>query len=149
METNDLFVSSLNLDDDYEVEEIKINDELKEIYVLVNSKSTVFSCPDCAEICTVHDRMEKKWRHVDFAEYKVYIQYRTPRIKCKEHGVKLKEVSWAKPRHAFTISMEEFIFDLSQKIPLVHVGKIIGEHDTRIKRVVTNVEKEHKNDQNK
>ncbi len=146
MEANDILISSLKLSDEYEVSEIKINDELKEIYILVNAKSNQFSCPDCAEICTVHDRMLKKWRHIDFAEYKVFIEYKTPRIKCKEHGVRLKEVSWAKPRHAFTLSMEEFIFELSQKIPLVHVGKIVGEHDTRIKRVVTNIEKEQKND---
>ncbi len=149
METNELLISSLKLEADYEVSEIKINDNTKEIYVFIKSKTSEFSCPDCSEICTVHDRILKKWRHVDFVDYKVFIEYKTPRIKCKEHGVRLKEVSWAKPRHAFTLTMEEFIFELSQKIPLVHVGKIIGEHDTRIKRVVSNVEKEHKNDQNK
>lgn len=140
----DIIISTMDLPENYEVEQVSVDHINHEIIVLVSSKDDEFTCPDCDAICSVHDRITKRWRHVDFGDYKVFIKYRTPRVKCEEHGVKLKAVEWAKPRHAFTKTMEEFIYELSQKIPLVHVGKVVGEHDTRIKRVVDNIKKEDK-----
>ncbi len=146
MNTEQILSESINLDDEFKIKEINVDEHKKEIYVKVESRKNKFKCPDCDEACKVHDRILKKWRHVDFVSYKVYIEYRNPRIKCNKHGVKLKEVTWAKPRHKFTTTMEEFIYDLSKKIPLSHVGKVIDEHDTRVKRVISKLEKRQEND---
>ncbi len=148
MESNQLLINTIKLDDGYFVREISINDSEKEIIVYIDHENVEHKCPDCNAKSQVYDHINKTWRHVDFIDYRVYLEYRNPRVKCENHGVKLQEVTWAKPRHSFTITMEEFIYELSQKIPLMHVSKLVGEHDTRLKRVITKLEKE-KNDQNK
>ncbi len=148
MESNQLLINTINLEDGYFVKEIAIDDQKREIIVYIDHDKIEHKCPDCDAKSQVYDHINKTWRHVDFIDYQVYLEYRNPRVKCENHGVKLQKVTWAKPRHAFTITMEEFIYELSQKIPLMHVSKLVGEHDTRIKRVITKFEKE-KNDQNK
>lgn len=145
METNQILIKTINLSENYFINEVVVNDKEKTIIVYVEHDNSEYTCPDCNEKSKVYDHINKKWRHVDFVDYQVYIEYNNPRVKCKNHGVKLQHVTWAKPRHAFTTTMEEFIYELSQKIPLTHVSKIVGEHDTRLKRVISKYEKE-KND---
>lgn len=141
---NNLFARSLNLSSPYSIDKIEIDEETKTIIVkIVKNKDFETICPSCAKEVKVYDKMNKKWRHIDFETYKVFIEYKIPRVKCQEHGVKLSEVDWAKPRHQFTDSMEQFIYDLSCKMPLVHVGSVVDEHDTRIKRIVKNKENEN------
>ncbi len=142
MQANQILINTINLEDGYYVREINMNEEEKKIIVYIDHEEIEYKCPSCNQAGPIYDHIDKKWRHVDFAYYQVYIEYRNPRIKCKNHGVKLQQVAWAKPRHAFTITMEEFIYKLAQEVPLIHVSKIVKEHDTRLKRVITKYEEE-------
>ncbi len=147
MQREEEITLTLPLDETYYVDNIDIDEQNKVIIVEVKDKKSQNLCPDCKVHSQVYDHIQKKWRHTDFSNYKVYINYRNPRIKCQDHGVKLACVSWAKPRHAFTVSMEELMVQLSEKYPLVKVGQIVDEHDTRIRRIVNKIKKEE-NDRN-
>jgi len=134
---NDIIISSLNLKEPYYMSDLKIDEDKKEIYIEIGyQEGTKFSCPNCKCESSMYDKLNKKWRHTDFIKYKVFVECKTPRVNCSEHGVKLIEVDWAKQRHRFTKTMEQFIIDLSKEMPLVHVGKVVEEHDTRIRRIV-------------
>ena len=145
-EIEKIIVKSIGMSDNYFVENIDIDEEQMSIDIIISSvSSNGFECPECHAQKKVYDKLNKKWRHIDFAKYKVYVRCMTPRIKCEDHGVKLVDVSWAKQRHQFTYGMEEFICELADKMPLVHVSTVVGEHDTRIRRIVKG-EKNEKND---
>ncbi len=134
---NELLLEGLNLEEPYFVEDININKESNEIHIYINhQKGIKLNCPSCNEKTKIYDHLNKQWRHIDLGMYRVIIICDTPRVKCDDHGVKLTNVQWAKQRHSFTNQMEHQIKDLATKLPLVHVGKIIGEHDTKIKRIV-------------
>lgn len=143
--TEQKILESLKLDDKYFIKDIQIDDNLKEILVTIDLKTQQIKCPECKGKTKIHDKLQKKWRHLDSEDYKVYILYKTPRSICQKHGVKLSEVTWAKRRHHFTKEMENYIYELAQNMPLVHVGKIVDEHDTRIKRIIKGVNDEKTN----
>lgn len=147
MKAEQILIKTIDLDENYYIKEVSMDENTQQIIVHIDYNGSEHKCPDCAAQSQVYDHIVKKWRHVDFANYQVYLEYRNPRVKCQNHGVKLQQVTWAKPRHAFTITMEEFIYELAQKIPLMHLSKVVGEHDTRLKRVINKYEEDN-NDRN-
>lgn len=95
-----------------------------------------FACPKCGEWCPVHDTVEKKWRHLNFWEHETTLIARVPRTKCDEHGVLVAEVPWARNGSGFTLMMEAMILLLCQQMPVSDAARHLGEHDTRLWRVL-------------
>jgi len=58
-----------------------------DVHIIYDSGSD-FKCPECRNICKVHDSVEKGVRHLDLLEYRCYLNFKVPRTKCQEHGVK-------------------------------------------------------------
>ena len=44
-----------------------------------------------------HDTMERTWRHLNFFQYKAFIDASVPRVACPEHGVRTVTVPWTRP----------------------------------------------------
>lgn len=96
-----------------------------------------FACPECGVSCPVHDTAIKNWRHLDFWQYRTFLSARVPRLKCPEHGVlQVRELPWARPGSGFTLLFEAFLMSLVQVMPVLAAARIVGEHDTRVWRVV-------------
>jgi transposase len=61
-----------------------------------------------------------------------------PRTECKKCGsIRLINVPWARRSAGFTLLMDSLILILAQNMPIQSVAEIIGEHDTRIWRVLS------------
>ncbi|MBX6365718.1 MAG: ISL3 family transposase [Gemmatimonadetes bacterium] len=96
-----------------------------------------FSCPECGRGgCTAWDTKEKVWRHLNFFEHEAYLHVRVPRVRCERCGVKLVEVPWARHGSGFTLLFEAMVLALVKEMPVRAVARLVGEHDTRIGRVV-------------
>ncbi len=96
-----------------------------------------FPCPDCAAAdCPTHDTVMKTWRHLDFFQHQAFLTARTPRITCKKCGVKLINVPWARPGSGFTLLFEALAMTLVTHMPVAAAARLMGEHDTRIWRIV-------------
>ena len=96
-----------------------------------------FPCPSCGRSgCHVHDTIERTWRHLNFFQFKTYLHCRVPRTECEDCGVKQVKVPWARKGSGFTLLMDSMIVILAQHMPAKTVADIIGEHDTRIWRVL-------------
>lgn len=96
-----------------------------------------FACPECgAAGCPVHDTEDKEWRHLDFFQYQAYLHARVPRIRCEQDGVRRVEVPWARPGSGFTHLFEAFVMTLAAEMPVRAIADLLGEHDTRIWRLV-------------
>ena len=59
-----------------------------------------------------------------------------PRCKCDEHGVKQVAVPWAREGSGFTLLFEALLMALVREMPVAAVARIVGEHDSRIWRVM-------------
>ena len=98
-----------------------------------------FACPEpgCAEdACPVHDTSEKRWRHLDFFEHQAFLSARVPRVDCREHGVHLVAVPWARPGSGFTLLMEVAMLTFAAEMPIASLSRMAREHDTPIWRVL-------------
>jgi len=96
-----------------------------------------FACPECDRVgCEVHDTTERTWRHLDFFQHEAYLVARVPRVRCPEHGVRQGGVPWARAGSGFSLLFEALVMTLVSEMPVAAVGELVGEHDTRIWRVV-------------
>ena len=96
-----------------------------------------FACPACgAADCPVHDTERTSWRHLNFFQHQAYLNARVPRIRCEHCGVKKVGVPWARPGSGFTLLFEAMIMAMVPAMPVKAVARMVGEHDTRLWRVI-------------
>jgi transposase len=96
-----------------------------------------FACPVCgAADCPAYDTERKTWRHLDFFQHQAYLTARVPRIRCDKCGVKTVNVPWSRPDSGFTLLFEAMLMAMIPAMPVAAVARMVGEHDTRLWRVV-------------
>jgi transposase len=96
-----------------------------------------FACPGCgAADCPAYDTEEMTWRHLNFFQHHAYLHARVPRIDCASCGIKKVSVPWAREGSGFALLFEALIMALVQAMPVKAVARLVGEHDTRLWRVI-------------
>ena len=96
-----------------------------------------FACPSCGRgRCKAHDASPKRWRHLDFFQHRAYLHARVPRVRCPACGVKQARVPWAEPGSGFTLWFEALVVALAREMPVRAVARLVGEHDTRLWRLL-------------
>ena len=99
-------------------------------------RGSKFACPECGKGCSVHDTTERRWRHLNFFEYRCELIAPLPRVTCGEHGTLTAKVPWANPGSGFTLMMEALIGFLCQQMPISQVAELLDEHDTLLWRLI-------------
>jgi transposase len=66
-------------------------------------------CSRCHRRCPGYDASAKprRWRGLDLGSTRVFLQARTSRVVCPEHGVVVAAVPWARPGSRFTHAFED------------------------------------------
>ena len=59
-----------------------------------------------------------------------------PRVRCPEHGVRQVALARARPGSGFTLLFEALVMAMVKEMPVQAVASLIGEHETRVWRVV-------------
>jgi len=96
-----------------------------------------FACPTCgAADCPAYDTERKTWRHLNFFQHQAYLTARVPRIRCAACGIKTVTVPRARPDSGFTLLFEALVMTMVSAMPVAAVARIVGEHDTRLWRVI-------------
>lgn len=96
-----------------------------------------FACPECgAAACPVHDTDAVTWRHLNFFQHQAYLHARVPRVRCQACGVRKTAVPWARPGSGFTLLFEALVMTLVSSMPVAAAARLVGEHDTRLWRVI-------------
>ena len=96
-----------------------------------------FTCPSCgAADCAVLDTEQMTWRHLNFFQHQAYLHARVPRVRCVKCGVKKVSVPWAREGGGFTLLFEALVMTLVSAMPVNAVARLVGEHDTRLWRVI-------------
>jgi transposase len=66
------------------------------------------ACPQCGRPgCTIKDRRERTWRHLNTCQFKTIIKGPLPRTDCPECGVKTLKAPWAERYSRFTKKFEK------------------------------------------
>ena len=96
-----------------------------------------FPCPECgAANCPAHDTEQMTWRHLNFFQHEAWLHARVPRVRCGKCGVKKVGVPWARAGSGFTLLFEALVMAMFPAMPVNAVARQVGEHDTRLWRVL-------------
>jgi transposase len=139
MDAKDLFTVALGLGPEWQVVECQLDQQARQLTLRLDFKSgSRFPAPGAGHqlLCPVHDTVEKRWRHLDFFQYRTELVARVPRVQTPEGQVVLIEVPWARPGSGFTLLFEAWAMLLCGEMPVRETGRLLGEEDTRLWRLV-------------
>ena len=73
------------------------------------SKRRSARCGQCLRNCPGYDQGagRRRWRGLDLGSTRVFLEAEAVRVRCREHGVVVAAVPWARHDSAFTASFEE------------------------------------------
>ncbi len=133
-----LFQLALGINSPWFVAASDFDGERKRLDIEIDFKAGGrFPCPGCkAADCPVHDTTRKTWRHLDFFQHQAFLHARMPRITCGSCGVRQVEAPWARPGSGFTLLFEALAMTLIVHMPVAAAARMLGEHDTKLWRVV-------------
>ena len=101
-----------------------------------------WECPECGAMASAYDGVEKRWRHLNFFQYRCEIVAKVPRVECAQCGVRQVKVPWARAGSGFTLLFEAFLMVLAREMPVAAVAQAVGEEDTRLWRVIRHLVEE-------
>lgn len=66
-------------------------------------------CSHCGRRCPWYDRGDglRTWRSLDFGVQRTFVEAEAPRVRCREHGVVVQRVPWARGASGFTRAFED------------------------------------------
>jgi transposase len=139
MDAKDLFTMALQLTPEWKVTDCQLDQVARRLTLKLDFQAgSKFSAPGAVHqlLCPVHDTVEKTWRHLDFFQYQTELVARVPRVKTPEGQVVQVEVPWARPGSGFTLMFEAWAMLLCGEMPVQEAGRLLGENDTRLWRLV-------------
>lgn len=139
MNPETLFAVALGITPPWEVVGVEFSQENKRLDIRIDfPRGAQFACSVCGASAPVHDTTEKTWRHLNFFQYEAYLTARVPRVKCPNAGCGVKQIQppWARPGSGFTLLFEALVMALVREMPVKVVAALLGEHDTRIWRIL-------------
>lgn len=140
MDAKELFTLALQLTPEWKVTECQLDQQARRLTLKLDFQAgSKFCAPGAGHqlLCPVHDTVEKTWRHLDFFQYQTELVARVPRVKTPEGTVVQVEVPWARPGSGFTLLFEAWAMLLCAEMPVQEAGRLLGEEDTRLWRLVT------------
>ena len=145
MTPEELFTAALGLGRQWRVAECRFEGEPKRLELrLEHVPGEHFQCPVCKASCGVHDTIERRWRHMNFFQYRCELVARVPRTWCRTDGVHQVPVPWVREGSGFILMMEALVMMLSAEMPVDAMADLLDQHDTRLWRVLMHyVEQAH------
>jgi transposase len=138
MKDTDLFQLALGLQAPWQVSKVEFDSAKSQLTIMIDfPKGSRFSCPACGQAdCKAYDTEQKRWRHLNFFQHETYLTARVPRSDCPQCGPRQVSVPWARPGSGFTLLFEAYVILMAQQMPVNSLGQLIGEHDTRLWRLL-------------
>ena len=138
MRDTNLLQLALGLTPPWTVTRSDFDPEAKRLDIQIDfAPGSRFPCPSCAAAdCPAYDTQQMSWRHLNFFQHQAYLNARVPRVRCDKCGIKKINAPWARPDSGFTLLFEALLMTMMSAMPVNTVAKMVGEHDTRLWRVL-------------
>lgn len=129
-----LFTSALGLQPPWVVEDVKLDVPSRRIDFEVSCSGALLSCPACgAASQPVHDRLRRKWRHLDFFQFEAWLHADVPRVACGACGkTTQRAVPWARPGSGFTAAFEALALALCRELPVRQAAALLRCNDKQL-----------------
>jgi transposase len=103
------------------------------VVVTVRLKRRRRVCAECGQTgrqLQVHDRRIKRWRHLDLGSSRLIIECELRRLRCRDCGVRLEPVPWARSGAHHTRDFEDVVAWLAQQMAFAPITRLlrIGWH---------------------
>lgn len=133
-----LFTQALGLSPPWAVTSVDFRQPEGAIYFAVECQAKRLPCPGCGTPeQPIHDRIDRRWQHLHFFQFRAFIDARLPRVACTACGkTGQAQPPWARPGSGFSLVMEAFVIALCQAMPVAHVARLVGVSDDRIWRLL-------------
>ena len=131
-----LFTKILEINSPWKLCDIQLENKVVKIFIDFE-RGSKFDCPICGLSSKIHDTNYRLWRHLDIADYKLYLMIKIPRIKCSEHGVKtIKTIPWGRINTHFTHKFENLILHKAREMSVVAIAREIDEQDKTLWNII-------------
>jgi transposase len=97
-------------------------------------------CAVCGQLggLEVHEHRVKRWRHLDFGACRCTIECRLRRLRCRDCGVHLEPVAWARPG-CLPRDFEDVVAWLAQQMAKTPVARLLRIAWDTVGRIVQRV----------
>jgi transposase len=134
---DDDFKSVLRMDGAWKITSVETDHANETVTVCVGSeRGGRFPCPDCGNMCSVHDFCDREWRTLDMGAYKCTIRARLPRTDCPKCGVKQAVPEWAREYSRYSLAFEKKCLNLVADMPVASVARNMGIDDGALWRIL-------------
>ncbi len=135
----ELFTAALGLQQPWRVADIRLHGEPKQLELRLEfERGARFALAEAGHQLQlpVHDTVERRWRHLNFFQFRCELVAKVPRVKLPDGRVVTVEVPWARPQSRFTLRFEALALLLAREMTMAAAADYLGEHDTRLWRAV-------------
>ena len=91
----------------------------------------------------IHERRVKRWRHLDLGSCRCVIECELRRLRCRDCGVHLEPVPWARPDAHHTRDFEDVVAWLAQQMAKKPIAGLMRIAWDTVGRIVQRVVAEH------
>jgi transposase len=100
-------------------------------------------CP-CGAIASGYDRSIRRWRHLDLAASKLWLEAEIWRVDCRACGrVRTEDVPWARPRARHSRDFENVVAWLTQRTDKTTTSRLLRCSWEAVDRIVGRVVEDH------
>jgi transposase len=97
------------------------------------------ACGQTGRQLEIHDRRVKRWRHLDLGASRCVIECELRLLRCRDCGVRMEPVPWARPGAAHTRDFEDVVAWLAQQMARTAICGLLRVGWDTVGRIVTRV----------
>ena len=88
----------------------------------------------------VYDRHTRRWRHLDLAGSRLWLESEIRRLECRRCGrVRTEEVPWARPGARHSRDLQDLVAFMAQRMDKTTVTKMLGVSWEAVAKIVIDV----------
>ena len=131
-----LFTSALGLQPPWTVKQVRLDTDKRRIDFEISYQDARPACPLCSAAGqTVHDRLRRSWRHLDFFQFEAWLHCDVPRVACASCGKTTQlGVPWARAGSGFTAAFEALALALCRDLPVRQAAGLLRCTDKQLWR---------------
>jgi transposase len=101
-------------------------------------------CSRCGQVYrATYDSSFRRWRHLDVAGRRCFIAYELRRVECRDCGVRVEAVPWARPDARHTRDFENLVAFCAQQMAKSQVQALLRIAWDTVGRIVERVVADH------
>jgi transposase len=110
------------------------------VIVQVRLRRRRIACSVCGQAYYgMHDRQPRRWRHLDLAGHRCFLEYELRRVNCRDCGVRVEAVPWARPGARHTRDFEDLVCFCAQQMAKSQVQALLRVGWETVGRIITRV----------